>query len=127
MKDKVVKNCMFSDTIKGFTFTNSIENDYFRFFAHFGKHDIAEHCSKVAKEAKRLAAHYGVSQEEAEIAGFMHDISRIFPDNEFVNIALELGIEVNGEEKIYPGLLHQKISKVFARELFCVIRLKFGG
>lgn len=120
VKEKIEKYEVLTALIKGFTVTNNIENDSNRFFAHHDKQDIAEHCSKVAKEAKRLSEQFGICQETAETAGFLHDISRVIPDNEYLSIASELGIEVVEEEKVSPMLLHQKISKAIAWELFQV-------
>lgn len=112
---EIIKN-----SIKGFVFSNRIETDYYEFFNHYGKQDIAEHCLRVAREAKRLSVQFGVCQEACETAGYLHDISRVIPDNEYLNIASKLGIKILEEERVFPMLLHQKISKVIAGELFGV-------
>lgn len=41
--EKVKIQEIINDSIKGFTFTNRIETDYYDFFKHHGKQDVAEH------------------------------------------------------------------------------------
>lgn len=111
---------VFSDLTAGFKFTDSILNDYYRFYTLHGKQDIAEHCKKVAKQAERLAQKYGICQETVKVSGYLHDISRVISESEYFNIAYVLGIEVLEEEKAFPMLLHQKISKAVASEVFSI-------
>lgn len=58
--------------------------------------------------------------EAAEIAGWLHDISAVFPNQERIAVARELGVEVLPEEEMFPMIIHQKISKVMARDIFMV-------
>ena len=80
--------------------------------------EIAEHCSKVANEAARLAERFNIDDVSSRIAGYLHDVGRVFSDKQSVDIAFQLGIQVLNEEHTYAGLLHQKLSKVLAYELF---------
>ncbi|MHB8064998.1 MAG: bis(5'-nucleosyl)-tetraphosphatase (symmetrical) YqeK [Ruminiclostridium sp.] len=72
----------------------------------------------INNEAKRLANRFNIDNASSMIAGYLHDVGRIFPDNQSIDIASELGIQALDEEHTYAGLLHQKISKVLAYELF---------
>lgn len=102
----------------GFNFTNSIKEDSYNLFVQYGQEDTAKHCVKVANEAKRLAKLFGLDNESALTASFLHDIGRLLPGNIMVEAAYELGIEVLEEELAFPEILHQKISRVLAKELF---------
>jgi len=48
----------------------------------------------------------------------LHNISRLIPANEYLNIANDYGLEILPEEKQNPQLLHQKISRILAVERF---------
>jgi HD superfamily phosphohydrolase YqeK len=48
----------------------------------------------------------------------LHDISVVFPNYERIRVSKALGIEVLLEEEIFPLIIHQKISKVMALEIF---------
>lgn len=107
-----------SGLVENFTFTHQIEKDAYKFLEYHGYKEIAEHCNKVACEAEKLANRFSVDNVSSKIAGYLHDIGRVIPDKQSIDIASELGIQVLGEEHIYAGLLHQKISKVLAYKLF---------
>ncbi|GAK09444.1 bis(5'-nucleosyl)-tetraphosphatase (symmetrical) YqeK [Geomicrobium sp. JCM 19038] len=79
---------------------------------------IYEHCLEVAYEAKALANTYGEDANGAFRAGLLHDIGGIVPNENRVSVATQLGIELYEEEYIIPMIIHQKISKVIAKEIF---------
>lgn len=106
--------------IENIAFTHQIEKDSYNFLEYHGYKEIAEHCSKVANEAEKLANRYNVDIVSTKIAGYLHDVGRVFSDAQSIDIALNLGIQILDEEYAYSGLLHQKISKVLAHELFGV-------
>jgi len=85
---------------------------------------VAEHSRRVSEEANRLARAFGASEKKAEIAGALHDISAVIPNNQRLSMAKELNIEVLEEEIAFPMILHQKISKFMAMELFHVTDLE---
>lgn len=107
-----------SDLLENIAFTHQIEKDAYKFLEYHGYKEIAEHCSKVANEAERLAKRFNVDNVSCKMAGYLHDVGRVFSDSQSVDIASQLGIQILGEEHTYAGLLHQKISKVLAYELF---------
>lgn len=78
----------------------------------------AAHSARVAKEAGRLAARFGVNPHAAKIAGYLHDISAIYPNHQRLAIAQRLGIDILPEEEAFPMIIHQKISKEMATSLF---------
>lgn len=81
---------------------------------------IYEHSVRVANEARKIAKRFQLNEEQAAIAGYLHDISAIYPNNERIKVAEELGIEILQEEREFPMIIHQKISKVIAAEIFKV-------
>lgn len=107
-----------ADIIKDISFCHQIEKDAYKLLEYHGYKEIAEHCNRVATEAERLANRFNVDSASAKIAGYLHDVGRVFSDKQSINIASELEIQVLDEEHIYAGLLHQKISRVIASELF---------
>jgi predicted HD superfamily hydrolase involved in NAD metabolism len=78
----------------------------------------AEHSRRVAHEAGRIAARAGADSVLATQAGWLHDVSAVFPAPERAQIAAGLGLEVLPEEAAFPMIAHQRLSKVLARELF---------
>ncbi len=106
--------------IQGMRITGNPGEDAPRFLRSHNRPEIAGHCRNVALEAGRLAARFGEDEEKAETAGWLHDISAVFPSTQNIQIARVLGIEILTEEEACPMILHQKISAVMAREIFCV-------
>ena len=90
------------------------------FLTTHGHPRTAVHCEKVAREAARIARSLGADGKRAEIAGWLHDVSAVFPPQERLEAARALGVEILPEEAAFPLLLHQKLSAVLARELFGV-------
>lgn len=111
-------NNVLSQLTEGFTFTGEIKNDAYEFLTYHGCKEVAEHSIKVALKAKELAEQFDVDKNSAEIAGYLHDIGRTIPQNSRINIAEELGIDILEEERIFQDLLHSKLSKVMASEIF---------
>jgi len=77
-----------------------------------------EHCERVGAEAQRIAALWGVDAARAASAGWLHDISVVLPTAQYISLAEALGIEVLPAERVYPPILHQKLSAWLAMELF---------
>lgn len=50
----------------------------------------------------------------------MHDIRGVIPNEKRIAAAEALGIDILPEERIFPMIIHQKLLKVMARDLFQV-------
>lgn len=100
--------------------TGCLSNDVPTMLARFGRQRTAEHCQAVAAEAGRLAVRFGVDQLQATTAGWLHDISAVFPGAEMAAVAEQLALPILPEERRYPPILHQKLSVVLAERLFAV-------
>ncbi|BBH24870.1 haloacid dehalogenase [Paenibacillus baekrokdamisoli] len=98
--------------------TGNLREDVYNFLSRNGCEEIGVHCLKVGEESKRIAIMFGANSREAEYAGYLHDISAVFPNEIRISIAHQLGVEVLPEEETFPMIIHQKLSKEMARNLF---------
>ena len=73
------------------------------------------HCMEVGEYAYQLGERYLTSPEKVSIAGYLHDISAVYPNNQRINVAQKYGIELNEAEMAFPVIIHQKISKSIAK------------
>lgn len=115
--DDVEMNSIFNEIIKGFNFSGNICSDSYSLLKKYNL-VTAEHSQLVACEAKVLAKRFGVDVDMAEIAGALHDISGVYAVDRRLEVAKELNIEILKEEMEFPLLIHQKISKVMAQEIW---------
>ncbi|EOZ5805468.1 bis(5'-nucleosyl)-tetraphosphatase (symmetrical) YqeK [Enterococcus faecalis] len=73
------------------------------------------HCMEVGEYAYQLGEKYLTSPEKVSIAGYLHDISAVYPNNQRISVAQKYGIELNETEMAFPMIIHQKISKSIAK------------
>jgi HD superfamily phosphohydrolase YqeK len=104
----------------GLECSGNVAHDVPMFLSCHGRPDTAAHCGAVATESRRIAALVGAELDAAEMAGWLHDISVIIPNEQRIAVAEQLGIAVLPEEAIFPMIIHQKLSAVLAREIFQV-------
>ena len=97
-----------------------IENDVYRLLLKNNCEEVADHTKIVANVARQMALKYGLNEESAYIAGLLHDIGNIVPMDERIEFCNDAAIEVLEDERIAPALLHSKISKVMAKDIFGV-------
>ncbi|ACK95148.1 MULTISPECIES: bis(5'-nucleosyl)-tetraphosphatase (symmetrical) YqeK [Bacillus] len=111
---------MLYNDIYSFAPTGKIDNDIKDFLLKYNKEFTYKHSIRVANEAKKIAEKFHVDKEKAAIAGYLHDISGIFPNEERIAVAEEFGVEIEGAERKFPMIIHQKLSRVIAKEIFKV-------
>ncbi|QDR79923.1 HD domain-containing protein [Sporomusa termitida] len=111
-------NEVFSNLIVKLHFTGKIETDAINLLQEYDCGNIADHSRKVAAEARRLAGRCGANEQQAVIAGYLHDIGGIIPDAEKIAACNKLGIDILAAEHLVPALLHGKISRLMAAEIF---------
>ncbi len=104
---------------RGFAPSGDLRRDVPAFLALHGC-DKQGHSAAVAAEARRLAERFGVDPDRAEAAGWLHDVSAVWPSAERGRVAHALGLPVLPEEESFPLVLHQKLSAVLARRAFGV-------
>lgn len=73
------------------------------------------HCMEVGEYSYQLGEKYLTSPEKVSIAGYLHDISAVYPNNQRISVAQKYGIELNEAEMAFPMIIHQKISKSIAK------------
>lgn len=106
--------------IYSFTPTEKIENDIKAFLLKYNKELTYKHSIRVANEARKIAIKYHENGEKAAIAAYLHDISAIFPNEERIAVAEQFRIEILQEEREFPMIIHQKLSRIIAKEIFRV-------
>ncbi|MBF7149179.1 bis(5'-nucleosyl)-tetraphosphatase (symmetrical) YqeK [Bacillus toyonensis] len=111
---------MLYNEICSFTPTGKIEHDIKEFLLKYNKEFTYKHSIRVANEARKIAIMFHENEEKAEIAGYLHDISAIFPNEERIKVAEAVGIEILQEERKFPMIIHQKLSRVIVKEIFKV-------
>ncbi|HLN63173.1 MAG TPA: GNAT family N-acetyltransferase [Symbiobacteriaceae bacterium] len=105
---------------EGVSLTGRFAVDVPAFLIHHGCPKTAAHSAAVAAEARRVALLAGADPDQAEAAGWLHDISAVVAPGERAAAARDLGLEVLPEEDAFPLIVHQKLSVVIAREIFGV-------
>lgn len=98
--------------------TGDPRRDVPAFLTAHGYPQTAAHCSDVAREARRIAGIVGADADRAEQAGWFHDVSAVIANAGRIAVARALGVDVVPEEVAFPMIVHQKLSAVFARDLF---------
>lgn len=109
---------------KGIDFTGNLKHDIYLFLTVNNCPKTAEHCLDVGTEARKIALLFDVDPQAAEIAGWLHDISAVIPINERIAVSMDLEIEILPEEEVFPMIIHQKISRVMAREIFMIMDIE---
>jgi predicted HD superfamily hydrolase involved in NAD metabolism len=107
--------------LSDFEASGNVGHDALAFLTRHNCPRTAEHCRRVAAESRRIALLVGSDAAQAEAAGWLHDISAVFPSADRAEIARRLGLEVLPEEDACPLIVHQKLSAVLARELFGIV------
>lgn len=103
-----------------FKHTGDVPRDAVRFLRLYDHSETARHVTQVAAKAGELAERFGLDRGAAVIAGFLHDISAVIPNEQRIEVALTYGLEVLPEERKLPMITHQKLSALMARDLFGV-------
>lgn len=111
-------NNIFNEFIDDYELNGNIEIDTHNILINNNRHVIAEHTIRVAEKACEIAKKFGVDGTSARIAGLLHDISGVIPNDKRLNAARLLNVDVLPEEERLPLILHQKLSKVMAQEVF---------
>ncbi len=113
-------NEIFADLVRGLNLTGYVPQDVRTFLNRHSYPQTIRHSQHVAEEAGRLAFRSGADPRKASRAGWLHDVSVVFLDSQRVEVARALGLELLREEERNPVLIHQKISRLMAQEIFLV-------
>lgn len=118
MQDVPLTSPLLAALRQSIALTGDTGRDVANFLIEHGCPQTARHCGEVAAEARRIALLVGADPALAEIAGWLHDVSAIFPTPKRVEIAHQLNVPVLPEEAAFPMIVHQKLSRVLASHVF---------
>lgn len=117
-KEKCKLKGIFNYLVEDLTFTSDLIKDSNNFLVKHNRFRIAEHSLRVAQKAKMLARQYGADENIAEVAGLLHDIGGVYPNDKRVEVSNMLKLNILPEEEELPLILHQKLSVVMAQQIF---------
>ncbi len=96
----------------------SLEENIKMNFKQAGMETTLAHVLQTRFNAVTLAQKFGIDPEQASVAALLHDVSRLIPTDEYLDMAQTFHLDILPEEEILPVLLHQKLSRVIAVETF---------
>lgn len=99
-------------------YTNNTFTDSIRLLNEYKKYNVEKHSKCVADEAGKLATIFGESSKSAKLSGILHDISAVIPNEKKIEVAESLHIDVLCEEREFPLVIHQKLSREISRVIF---------
>jgi putative nucleotidyltransferase with HDIG domain len=108
------------DYIKTIKITGNLRVDISELFNTNQKKDTLTHCFAVAKTNRNIVERFGLDSTIAAIAALLHDISAVMKPGDMPDFAKKRNWESNSAEEKYPFSLYQRVSEVFAAELFGV-------
>ena len=85
-----------------------------------GRPKTLKHVQDVADTCVRIAEQYGLDREKCRIAGLLHDIGAVMKPEDMVDYTISRGFPLDEAEKMYPFLLHQRVSRMFAEDVLGV-------
>src|SRR6266545_2214541 len=106
--------------VRDVALTDDIQVNVTALLSYHGCVTTVGHSMRVAAEAKRLAQHWHVNPNRAEIAGWLHDISAIVPVDQRIWLAECLQLDILPEERTVPMIIHQKLSVSIAHDIFAI-------
>ncbi len=82
------------------------------------KENTLKHVEQVSDTAVLLAEIHGLDVAKVRLAALLHDISAIMSPRKMHEIVTSRNLEIDPAEEKYNFLLHQRVSKIMARECF---------
>lgn len=98
--------------------SGDVKTDIMAFLTVNGRQDTVSHCMSVAAASKKIALRFGLDEAIVSMSALLHDISLVMKPRDMLDYAINRNWEMDASEKKHPFLLHQRLSAVFARELF---------
>ncbi|UUZ84197.1 bis(5'-nucleosyl)-tetraphosphatase (symmetrical) YqeK [Paenibacillus sp. P26] len=109
---------IYSEYTEGMTFSGDLESDVGHFLRHHKEHETYEHTACVVREAVRIAERFDADPTLAAQAALLHDISNVIPKSNMLSTAISSSIALLEEEYRYEHIVHQKLSKDMAHQIF---------
>ncbi|MDT8717658.1 bis(5'-nucleosyl)-tetraphosphatase (symmetrical) YqeK [Clostridium sp. 19966] len=98
--------------------TGNIEKGVEEFLLKNNKPKTFQHVKSVASTNSRIAEAYGLDKRSCVLSGYLHDIAAVIRPNDMLKYMEENHLFVDEAEKKYPFILHQRISRLLAKEFF---------
>lgn len=98
--------------------SGDIKTDITNLLTLNGKQETAAHCICVAETSEKIATYFGLNTVVASTAALLHDISNVMQQSDMLEYAVNHNWMLDDSEYKHPFLLHQRLSTVFAAELF---------
>jgi len=111
---EVLEDLLAFGTYKGDSLLASVE----AMMEASGMSKSLDHTKRVADYIEALALDKGYDPTRARTAALLHDIGGAVPSHLRLAYCRSYGLKTCKEEEDYPILLHQKMSKILARDVF---------
>ena len=93
-------------------------------FGKHGKKMVLEHTLNVVKKTKEIAQMYNLQRNALVDAAFLHDISVVVSRSKYCDICRNYKYNVLPVERELPILLHQRVSRIMAEQVFEIQNMK---
>ncbi len=97
-----------------------LENEIIEFLKGRLQEKRFNHSLGVMDMAQRLARHYNIDENEAQIAGLLHDCAKNMSNEELIQYCKDNGIEIDEIKLQTPGILHADVGADIAKKKFNV-------
>lgn len=101
-----------------FQLSGDFKEDIRNYFIKFHNLDTYLHTLDVIEELFFIKNKYNLMVEGSEVAAYCHDLGRVVKKEDIIKFCSINYIEVTEEEKLLPTILHQKISRYLAENVF---------
>lgn len=88
--------------------SEQLREELYIVFKEHHRLETFNHCIEVGDYAYQLAETQGINGEDARIAGYLHDIAAIYPNEKRIKVAENMNIKLVQEELLFPMIIHQK-------------------
>ena len=85
---------------------------------HIGQKHRYVHTLRVARMAMQLARRYRDDVDRALLAGMLHDLARLYPDERLLEESRARGLSISAFEEEHPRVLHARLGAEIARDDF---------
>ncbi|MFR5265197.1 bis(5'-nucleosyl)-tetraphosphatase (symmetrical) YqeK [Clostridium sp.] len=98
--------------------TGDVVMDIKNFLLDNDKSKTLKHVIDVANTNSKIAEKYGLDKNLCILCGYLHDISAVIKPQDMLNYMVENNLFIDESERKYPFILHQRISRLIAKNFF---------
>ncbi|QQO09964.1 bis(5'-nucleosyl)-tetraphosphatase (symmetrical) YqeK [Breznakiella homolactica] len=109
---------MFEEITARYTATGDTAADIVGLIESYHKDELIQHVKNVAEKSRELSVLFDADPDKAELASFFHDVSCVIPNDQRLGVAEGFNLEIFEEERVFPMILHQKLSAEIAERIF---------